>query len=81
MHWRLLKSDSCFGGCGGPKMSLMAVFQSLVIWWRMGQMHSKLARFVGRCRLSNLIFGSSQTDVRLPRYVHFKFWGGVVLEN
>ena len=48
MHWRLLKSDSCFGGCGGPKMSLMAVFQSLVIWWRMGQMHRKLARFVSR---------------------------------
>jgi hypothetical protein len=62
-------------------MSLMAVFQSLVIWWRMGQMHGKLAQLVGHGRSLNLFFGSSQTDVWLPRYGHFKFWGGVVLQN
>jgi hypothetical protein len=43
----------------------------------MGQMHRKVAHFVGHGRLLNLFFGSSQTDVWLPRYGHFKFWGGV----
>ena len=31
--------------------------------------------------LSNLFFSSSQTDVWLPRYGHFKFWGDVVRQN
>ena len=44
-------------------------------------MHHKLAQFVGHGRLLNLFFGSSQTDVWLPRYGHFKFWGGVVLQT
>ena len=40
-------------------MSLLTVFQSLVIWWRMGQIPGKLAQFVGHRRLLNLFFGSS----------------------
>jgi hypothetical protein len=56
-------------------------FQSLAIWWLMGQMHHKLAQFVGHGRLLNLFFGSSQTDVWLPRYGRFEFWGGVVHQN
>ena len=60
------------------KKSLRAVFQSWAIWWLMGRMHHKVVQFVGHGRLLNLFFGSSQTDVWLPRYGHFKFWGGVV---
>jgi hypothetical protein len=37
-----------------------------------------VAQFVVLGRLLNLFFGSSQTDVWLPRYGHFKFLGGVV---
>ena len=44
----------------------------------MGRMHHKVVQFVGHGRLLNLFFGSSQTDVWLPRYGHSKFWGGVV---
>jgi hypothetical protein len=81
VHCSLLISDICFWFSGAPKMSLRSVFQSLAVWWPMGQMHHKLAQFVGHGRLLNLFFGSSQTDVWLPRYGHFKFWGGVVLQN
>ena len=81
VHWSLLISDICFWFSGAPKMSLRSVFQSLAVWWPMGQMHHKLAQCDGHGRLLNLFFGSSQTDVWLPRYGHFKFWGGVVLQN
>jgi hypothetical protein len=40
--------------------------QSLsVIWWRMGQMHHKLAQLVGHGKLLNLFFSSIQTDNQL----------------
>jgi hypothetical protein len=42
---------------------------------------SNAPQFVGHGRLLNLFFGSSQMDVWLPRYGHFKFWGGVVHKN
>jgi hypothetical protein len=44
-------------------------------------MHHKQAQFVGHKRLLNLYFGSSQMDNWSSRYGHFKFWGGVVLQN
>ncbi len=50
-------------------------------WLRMAQMQHNLAQFVGHGRLLNLFFGSSQTDDWLPKYGHFKFWGGVVLQK
>ena len=81
VHLRLLISDICFWFSGGPKMILRSVFQSLVVWCPMGHMHHKLAHFVGHGRLLTLFFGSSQTDVWLPRYGHFKFWGGVMHKN
>jgi hypothetical protein len=61
------------GGCGASKMSFRELFQPLVICWRKGRMHSKLAQFVSHGRLLNLFFGSSQTGDWLPRYGHFKF--------
>ena len=81
VHQSLLKSDIYFWFSGAPKKSLRAVFQSWAIWWLMGQLHHKLAQFVGHGRLLNLFFGSSQTEVWLPRYGHSKFWGGVVCKN
>ena len=63
------------------KKSLRAIFQSWAIWWLMGPMLHKVAQFLGHGRLLNLFFGSSQTDVWLPRYGHSKFWGGVVHKN
>jgi hypothetical protein len=81
VHWSWLKSDIYFGFAGAPKTSLRVIFQSWAIWWLMGQMHHKVAQFVGHGRLLNLFFGSSQMDVWLPRYGHFKFWGGVVHKN
>jgi hypothetical protein len=81
VHWSLLKSDICFLFSDAPKQSLRVVFQPWVIWWLIVQIHHKVAQFVGHGRLLNLYFGSSQTDVWLPRYGHFKFWGGVVHKN
>jgi hypothetical protein len=69
------------GFSGAPKTSLRVIFQSWAIWWLMGQTHHKVAQFVGHGRLLNLFFGSSQMDVWLPRYGHFKFWGGVMHKN
>ena len=62
-------------------MALLLNFQYVIIWWHMDKNCNKPAKFVCHWLLLILFFGSSQTDVRLPRYVHFKFWGGVVLEN
>ena len=81
VQWSLMKLNIVLGFLVRQKKSLQAVFQSLAIWWLMGQMHHKLAQFVGHGRLLNLFFGLSQTDVRLPKYGHFKFGGGVVYQN
>ncbi len=79
-HLRVLKSDIYFWLCGAPRMRLLTIFRSSVIWWRMGQMHHNLAQFVGNGRLLKICFGSSQTDDWLPKYGHVKFWGDVVLQ-
>ncbi len=63
-----------------PKMTPFATFRSLVCS-HMGWMYHKLAQNFGDWQLLNLFFGSSQMDNWLSKYVHFKFWGGGVLQN
>jgi hypothetical protein len=74
-HLRVLKLDSLFLFHGAPKMSLPIIFRSSILLWRMGQMHQKVAQFVGYGRVFDMFFGSSQTDDWLLRYGPSRFWG------